>query len=425
MAKTNISNRVVRYTSWTNTIKFPLKIGSYVIADFASAINEWLKKRPYELLILDFQGVMQPYSNGMLPIIATISDLRAKKHSIKVLLPNDNNVRKLFRSTNWAHFLDPIENQKSDSTHQRHLVTKQFDNSNELAWIMKDFMDVVLLSTPIPQDIFSALEWSVNEICDNVINHSQSKIGGFIEIVAFIKQGHISFTVADAGKGILNTLKEGIPTLRTDLQAIGEAVKAGVTRNKNFGQGNGLAGSLRITTMSNGSLDIISGNARFYATSTDNHTFESMPNQSYKGTCVSGVIKMNKSFSVVKALDFGGPLPYAPVNLIELNYEMSDQDCLLIRMKDETTGFGTRGAGRQMRTKTLNLISSKPNYPIYIDWTGIPVISSSFADEYVGKLFLELGPLNFSSLIRNNNMEPLVRQLLDKAISQRLTQEKN
>ncbi len=102
---------------------------------------------------------------------------------------------------------------------------------------------------------------------------------------------------------------------------------------------------------------------------------------------------------------------------------MEDKDCLLINMKRETTGFGTRNAGRQMKTKTLNLINSHPNYPVYIDWEGIPVIASSFADEYMGKLFVQLGPLNFSAIIRNKNMELLVKQLLDKAILQRLAQE--
>jgi anti-sigma regulatory factor (Ser/Thr protein kinase) len=115
-------------------------------------------------------------------------------------------------------------------------------------------MDVVLRSMFIPSDIISALEWSISEICDNVINHSESMVGGFVEVITFPRQGIITFTVADAGRGILGSLKEAIPTLRTDAQAIGEAIKAGVTRNKAVGQGNGLAGSLRITTMTGGSM---------------------------------------------------------------------------------------------------------------------------------------------------------------------------
>lgn len=91
-------------------------------------------------------------------------------------------------------------------------------------------------------------------------------------------------------------------------------------------------------------------------------------------------------------------------------------------MKSETTGFGSRKSGFQIRTKVKNLINAKKGYPLIIDWEGVPVISSSFADEMIGKLFLEMGAMSFSSIIRNVNMEQLITNLLDKAVSQRLTQ---
>ena len=108
--------------------------------------------------------------------------------------------------------------------------------------------------------------------------------------------------------------------------------------------------------------------------------------------------------------------------MIEVRYEMEDKDCLILKMKDETTGFGTRYSGSQIRTKIINLMNAEPTYPLIIDWEGIPVIASSFADEALGKLFLQLGAMTFSSKIRNINIESLVKGLLDKAIAQRLTQ---
>lgn len=416
---------IVSYDSFNNTIRIPSKVGSNIIADFAAAIRLWQKKRPHDVLILDFSLVEHAYTNGMLAIIATITELRAKNLKIKIKLPSNPKIKRLFNSTNWAYFLDPQKNTKSEATHNRHLITRQFTDDKEVANIIRDFMDVVLRNMPIPKDIVSALEWSVNEICDNVLNHSESRFGGFVQLTTFTKREMISFAVADAGRGILDSLKEGIPTLQTDLQAIGEAIKAGVTRNKEAGQGNGLAGSLRITAMTGGSLDIVSGTGRFLATNEDNKKIDSNKNQSYSGTNVSGQINMSKKFSIADALNFGAPFPYASVNIIDLDYEMKDQDSLLMAMRDETTGFGTRNAGRQLKTKILNLIESKPGYPIFVDWAGIPVISSSFADEFMGKLFLELGPLNFGKIIRNLDMESIVRQLLDKAILQRLTQTKD
>jgi len=47
---------------------------------------------------------------------------------------------------------------------------------------------------------------------------------------------------------------------------MGEAVKAGVTRNPSFGQGNGLAGSLKVTTLTGGSFEITSGTGRLLTT---------------------------------------------------------------------------------------------------------------------------------------------------------------
>ena len=73
----------------------------------------------------------------------------------------------------------------------------------------------------------------------------------------------------------------------------------------------------------------------------------------------------------------------------------------------------------------MNLLNAEPSYPLIIDWSGVPIISSSFADEVIGKLFIKLGALTFSARIRNIGMEEIIRSLLDKAVSQRLTQSKD
>lgn len=69
--------------------------------------------------------------------------------------------------------------------------------------------------------------------------------------------------------------------------------------------------------------------------------------------------------------------------------------------------------------------SARPNKPLLLDWSGIPLVSSSFADELIGKLFAFLGPLAFSARVRNINMEMVVRGLVDKAIMQRAAQTAN
>lgn len=415
-------NRNTWFRRADSTIEFTGQLNSFNVKDICSAINLFKDSGNNELT-LDFSKVLKAYPNGVLPIISSIDSLREDDYKIYVKLPHNNNVRRLFRSVNWAHFLAPEQFEKSESQHDRHLVTRNFKDENEQTKIVDDFMDVVLRSMELPKDIISGLEWSINEITDNVLNHSKSEQGGFVQASTYPTNGVIAFAVADSGRGILDSLKEGFPSLRTDMQAIGEAVKAGVTRNPKYGQGNGLAGSLRVATLTGGSLEVTSGTARIISTKDETKKNNRRDFQLYKGTLVCGQINVSKDFSISKALNFGMSESYAPGNVIDYHYEMEDEDCLMLKMKNETTGFGTRRSGKQINTKIQNLIQAKPDYPLVIDWEGIPVISSSFADEMIGKLFIKLGAISFSSLIRNVNMEPLIRNLLDKAIAQRLTQE--
>lgn len=416
--------RFTWYRKKDNTIELTGKVNSFNVKDFCAAINLF-KNGGGDDLTLDFSRVQKAYPNGMLPVIATILSLRDQGIKVYVKLPNNDNTRKLFRAVNWAHLLSPEQFEKSESFHDRHLVTKRFNDEHEQKKVVDEFMDVILRNMELPRDIISGLEWSINEITDNVLNHSQSKFGGIVEATTYPKSGIIAFAVADAGRGILESLKEGIPTLRTDIQAMGEAVKAGVTRNPKFGQGNGLAGSLKVTVLTGGSFEITSGSGRLLTTPDETKRNPRKDLQSYNGTLVCGQVKINKDFSISEALNFGQTHDYRPVDIIESHYEMEDRDCLELTMKNETTGYGTRKSGRQIRTKILNLLEAEPTFPLVIDWDGIPVISSSFADEVIGKLFLFLGAIRFSARIRNINMEPLIVNLLDKAVSQRLTQAKD
>ena len=352
----------------------------------------------------------------MLGIIAITAELRLQGTEIEIYLPKLRTSREFFEVTNWAHLLDS-QISKADRANKKHFV-QQFTNFEELPVVIHKFMDIVMGHIVMPGDILSALEWSVNEICDNVINHSASTVGGFLQVIAYPKNDIIAFTVADAGMGIMKSLKEGIPELKDDIQAIEEAIKVGVTRNKEHGQGNGLAGTLRITTMTGGSLDIISGSGRLIITPNDN-TFSLQENdRNFHGTCVSGQIGISKEFSISKALTFGA-VPYAPYNIVDAKYELEEEEALAIRMIDQNSGVGTRAAGMEMRLKVLNLIAAKPSYRLYIDWQDLPVIASSFADEFMGKLFVKMGKAEFESIIKHLHLKPLVRQLIEKAISER------
>lgn len=56
---------------------------------------------------------------------------------------------------------------------------------------------------------------------------------------------------------------------------------------------------------------------------------------------------------------------------------------------------------------------------IVIDFSGIGVVSSSFADEVFGRLFVKMGPGAFMRRIEMRNVDSIVEGLIDRAIVQR------
>jgi len=110
------------------------------------------------------------------------------------------------------------------------------------------------------------------------------------------------------------------------------------------------------------------------------------------------------------------------LDTIETDYESEDGRAFLVSMKKESPGFGSRDAGKQVRTKLLNLLEADKTKILVLNWDGVPLISSSFADEALAKLFVELGPIEFSGRVRNVAVPSLVRRLIDKAILQRSAQ---
>ena len=372
---------------------------------------------------MDFSRCESAFPGGMVPLLASVDTLRREGIDLSVTLPDEGDrLARLFVNTNWAHFLEPERFPQSDTVHDRHLAAQRFADFDRQQELVNAFMDVVMRNMTLERDVIAGLEWSINEIIDNVINHAECEEGGIVQVSTFREARKIAFAVADAGRGILSSLREGHPDLQTDAHAIGEAMKAGITRNPDAGQGNGIAGTLRIATMSGGAFSVTSGLAQVDVRPDGTRSHKRPKARRFQGTVVYAELGLDARFHLSEALSLGGgPTP----DIVETMHQTEELDALVLKMREESTGFGSRTAGRQLRTKCLNLLNAEPAQPLRLDWTAVPLVSSSFADELVGKLFTALGPLAFSARIRNVGMEAVVRALVDKAIMQRVAQVTN
>jgi anti-sigma regulatory factor (Ser/Thr protein kinase) len=399
------------------------------VTDVCRFINQFALAKP-DRIYLNFGQCTTAFPNSILPLIALCSLQRRIGYDYYALLPKAADLKQRFLDYNWAYYLSPNHYKMSDDYSVPHLAVKHYGTNDEHESILQQILNLVLRTVQTPRSAIASLEWSLSEVMDNVLNHSQSQVGGFVQVAVFPNTKKLAFTVADAGRGILESLREAIPALNSDRVAIEHAVRGGVTRNKDFGQGNGLSGSLALATETSGWFRIRSGETEIVWMPPDSEPqyFDTNTEGSFHGTIVDVQLPYDAAVDVGAILTAASntpsysPVSYSPTDLIETRHLTEDGNAVILRMREETTGFGSRFTGQQMRIKAQNLLRAEEHLPLLIDWEGVQVIASSYADEFIGKLFVEIGPVGFMTRIRLLNLAPIVQTLIDKAIVQRTQQ---
>lgn len=404
-----------------NRIVFQGEFGMADLLRPLAGLHQAVQNSGYQELTLDFSSCTAAFPGPMLAVCAQVMRLRNAKIDVELIKPNDTRLARLFQNANWAHFLEPRNNFPSVFKGYSQIPATQFTDAEEQQKAVNRIVNAILGAIPnLERRELAALEWSINEITDNVLNHAQSGIGGLVQVSTFQRsRKRIEYIVADAGVGIPTTLRETHPDLTSDADALDQAIREGVTRDKAVGQGNGLFGSYQICSHSKGFFQVESGYGKLAFTDRKglHITTEKVP---FEGTLVAAQIDFSVPHLLEEALQFGGK-PHAPVDFVQLHYEQPNQETVLFMMKDESPSFGSRVAGAPVRNKLVNLVRMCPGQRIVIDFSGVPLVSSSFADEVLGKLFAELGPLTFMQRFDLRKIDSTVKQLVDKAISQRMS----
>ncbi len=405
-----------------NIIKFQ---GQYRDADLHHplvCLHHAVHDHGYQDITLDFSDCTETYPGPMLALCVELLRLRIEHVDATLILPKRDVLARLFVNANWANLIEPRKYDPSKFRGHTQIPATVFANPAEQNDAVNRIVNAILGGIPdIRREHFAALEWSINELTDNVIVHAESPIGGLVQVSRFMTNTKVvEFTIADAGLGIPTTLRSGGKFSGSDTDALDSAVREGVTRDRSIGQGNGLFGSYQICSHSGGTFQIESGYARLLFRPGEYGLEIRAQRVPVNGTLVIAKINFSDPSLLKDALNFSGK-SYTPVDYIETRYESSETNVLYLKLSEEARSFGSRVAGTPVQNKIYNLIGMCPGQPIEIDFSHVPLISSSFADEVFGKLFVKLGPLTFMQRIRFKNVEHTAQMLIDKAISQRVT----
>ena len=386
-----------------------------------SLIHHCTKKAGYSDIVLDMSLCTSAFQNSMLSVCAQVMRYRASGVEFKLVPPEDHVLQNLFRNTNWGYFLDPERYERSNFRGHTRIPATQYRTAEEQQDAVNRIVNVMLGALPdMERSHFSAFEWSINELTDNVLVHSESKIGGLVQVSTFSRNTkRVQFVVADAGIGIPTSLRRGHTDIGSDTEALDRAIREGVTRDERIGQGNGMYGSYRVCSRSGGSMLIDSGYARLKYDEPKGMSISDQ-NIPYSGTLVVATINFSNPELLADALQFRGKL-HVPTDYVELKYEDHDGGPLTFSLKEESKSFGSRVAGRPVRVKLSNIIQMSGEGVVVVDFKDVPVVSSSFADEAFGKLFLQLGPIRFMQRVRLVGMVDTVEALVNKAVEQRMS----
>ena len=99
-----------------------------------------------------------------------------------------------------------------------------------------------------------------------------------------------------------------------------------------------------------------------------------------------------------------------------------NHDSLLYDIFENCQGTATREAGRLLRNDVLNIINRRKTV-ITLDFSKVATVSSSFIDELIAKMVLQLGLLQFNQLIAIKGMNETVRYLCERSVYMRINEE--
>lgn len=138
--------------------------------------------------------------------------------------------------------------------------------SKEIPAFARSVVDLLAIED---DEVSGAVKYALIELLRNVVQHSQSAIGGVAMAQYFPRSGLVEICVADCGLGIKDTLREAYPEINSDIKAVKFSTQPHISRTFGPAQydsmrdnaGLGLFFIKQITSLASGSFFLGSGSA--------------------------------------------------------------------------------------------------------------------------------------------------------------------
>ncbi|HWF20825.1 MAG TPA: DUF4325 domain-containing protein [Acidimicrobiales bacterium] len=407
--------------------------GSITFDSYLHVLEELLRPSSGKQVLIDLSQIHFAHASGMTPLVALISDICDQEWSIDVALPENDFLYDYFRKAGWLQGITGAQSDGSSSIPgSSYVPLTKYDTEAELNPLIADIVGHFSREEVFGTGVLEAIEWSLSEVADNVLTHAGGA-KGWIQLIAQPKKHLMEVVVADCGRGITSSLKEGYPEIADDGDALQRAVEKGVTRNQKVGQGNGLAGTLRIAIGAHGWAKVHSGSALLsYSPPPESQRSHLRVGQRMPGGISNGLmvrqVPYHQGTVVLLSLPTSSQLDVAnalwgnrPSSALEQEHLLEGGYHAVLKLKTEASGFGNRPSARPIRRRLQNLLNMYEDSKILVDFEGVHVVSASFADEFIARLVKEIGVATFFQRVGLQNMNELTRRTVDEVLQQRLS----
>lgn len=188
------------------------------------------------------------------------------------------------------------------SSEGRFLEITRFTEDNN-SDVVNSIMSILKSRVCVNSEVLKCLNYCLFEVVDNVRNHAESPIDGYVVVQTFLASGELIISIVDAGKGIRESLreKEEYSTIDTPT-ALEVCIQKGITNGK--GMGNGLFHTANFIRENGGELRIYSDEYRLKVNRKGSETIKSFY---WQGTLLCVKIKVNNEVSLKEI--FGETIP--------------------------------------------------------------------------------------------------------------------
>lgn len=179
------------------------------VGDFLRVIRDGLKRGYTEFSICVPKSIAF-FPNVVTPIVGMMDFFKEQEGLTFIFPPRQSaiNIESIFSSQEYNVGASNILNK-----------VWRFSSSKQVALLVDDIVSEFRKGAVFQKNVLNSIEWSLNEVMDNVLQHSEAD-AGYVMGQLHSSNEQVAFTVFDSGRGMLNSFKESEHHPRNDIDAI-------------------------------------------------------------------------------------------------------------------------------------------------------------------------------------------------------------